>query len=56
MGRTPHEAGGSNGMRDGLVAWRRDWRRWSGGERAAAIVVLILLVALAVGLPILGTE
>ena len=37
-------------------AWRRDWRRWSGGERAAAIVVLILLVALAVGLPILGTE
>ena len=56
MRRTPYEANGSGEMRNGFLAWRRDWRRWSGGERAAAILVLILLVALAVGLPILGTE
>ncbi len=41
-------------MRNELVALRRDWQRWSKAERAAAVAILILVVALAVVFPLLG--
>jgi hypothetical protein len=41
-------------MRPHFAEWRRDWRRWSKAERAAAVLLLIATLLLAIIFPALS--